>query len=68
MTARPTDELWERMRRLEAERMRPDRPEVVRPPVWRADLRKVIGVLAELLSRPGPADPTTQDHEAEERA
>ncbi len=37
-------------------------------PAWVPAMRQVIGVLAELLSRPGPPDPTVQDHEAEEKA
>jgi hypothetical protein len=52
----PTDELWERGRRLEAERLRPERPAArVSGPV--ADLRRLIAVLARLLKDPGPPDP-----------
>ena len=49
----PTDELWERTRRLSAERLRPVPP----PPCeTRDDLRELVGVLAMWLTNPGPTD------------
>ncbi|MEV4246998.1 hypothetical protein AB0J63_26740 [Streptosporangium canum] len=57
MTGRPApviDELRDRTRRLEAERLRPER---LLPPQQVSDLREVIDILARLLEKPGLPDP-----------
>jgi hypothetical protein len=51
---RPTDELWERQRRLAAERLRPERQA---PTPANDPLRLLIATLAGLLDHPGPPDP-----------
>lgn len=53
MSTQPTDELWERTRRLSAERLRPVPPP---PSLLRNDLRELVGVLAMWLANPGPTD------------
>ncbi|MFF4417041.1 hypothetical protein ACFYY8_31355 [Streptosporangium sp. NPDC001559] len=55
MTRQPPviDELRDRIRRLEAERIRPERP----LPRQVSDLDRVIALLERLLTRPGPPDP-----------
>lgn len=58
-------ELRTRMEALEAERMRPEQPDPRMEPAWADDFRALLLVLDRLLSRPGPPDPTTQDHEEE---
>lgn len=50
----PTDELWERSRRLAAERLRPE-PLALTPA--NDPLRLLIATLAGLLDHPGPPDP-----------
>ncbi|WP_433364212.1 hypothetical protein [Streptosporangium sp. CA-115845] len=57
-------ELAERLAALEAERMRPERPDPRTEPVWADDFRALLIILARLLVKPGPPDP--KDHEAEE--
>ncbi|MFC4006566.1 hypothetical protein ACFOY2_04995 [Nonomuraea purpurea] len=53
MSRRPVDELWDRQRRLDAERLRPERPlPPARGPMW-----ELIELLDRLLSDPGPPDP-----------
>lgn len=57
MTSRPpvVDELRDRTRRLEAERLRPQHP--LPPRRVATDLHLLIGILARLLTNPGPPDP-----------
>lgn len=57
---RPTDELWERTRRLQAERLRVEKPlpATLPPPV--VDLQKVIATLARWMNNPGPPDPAEE--------
>lgn len=51
----PIDELTRRTRRLQAERLRAEKPQAKVPPAI-ADLRELIATLAQLLTNPGPPD------------
>lgn len=52
--SQPVDELRDRVRRLEAERLRPERP--VLPSRVRGPMGELIRLLDELLTNPGPPD------------
>ncbi|MFB4280814.1 hypothetical protein ACBJ59_36380 [Nonomuraea sp. MTCD27] len=64
MNGQPTDELWERTRRLEAERLRPER--ALLPGRVRGPMGELIALLDRLLSDPGPPDPDTPDTDPKE--
>lgn len=64
MSHQPIDELRERVRRLEAERLRPERP--LLPSRVRGPMGELIALLDRLLSEPGPPDRTTEDLDSKE--
>ncbi|HEY9372563.1 hypothetical protein [Streptomyces sp.] len=55
MSRQPIDELRDRVRRLEAERLRPEKP--LLPARVSGPMGELIALLDRLLTNPGPPDP-----------
>lgn len=55
MSRQPIDELRDRVRRLEAERLRPEKP--LLPGRVSGPMGELIALLDRLLTNPGPPDP-----------
>jgi hypothetical protein len=64
VSRQPIDELYERTRRLEAERLRPEKP--LLPSRVRGPIGELIALLDQLLANPGPPDPPIQDPDPKE--